>query len=82
MTFDGYATRRLDILTRDRARFGSGIVGELPEVVASLGGQSVFVVTDSGVVAAGVADRVVDLLAAAGLRVVLFDGVEPNPGTA
>jgi alcohol dehydrogenase len=82
MTFDGYAARRLDILTRDRARFGAGMVGELPEVVASLGGQSVFVVTDSGVVAAGVADRVVDLLAAAGLRVVLFDGVEPNPGTA
>jgi alcohol dehydrogenase len=39
-------------------------------------------VTDSGVVAAGVVDRVVDVLAAAGLRMHVFDGVEPNPGTA
>ena len=82
MTFDGYARRRLDILARDRARFGAGIVADLPQVVASLSGQSAFVVTDPGVVAAGVAGRVADLLAAAGVRVQVYDGVEPNPDTA
>ena len=47
MTFDGYAGRRLEILARDRARFAAGIVGELGDAVGSLGGRSVFVVTDS-----------------------------------
>jgi alcohol dehydrogenase len=79
---DGYAGRRIEIGVRDRARFGAGIVRELPSVVRDLVGQAVFVVSDAGVVGSGVAGRVVDLLTAAGLRVELFDGVEPNPGTS
>lgn len=78
---DGYAGRRLDILARDRARFGAGAVAELPAVVASLGGRHAFVVTDPGVVRAGVAARVADLLTAGGMEVDVFDGVEANPGT-
>ena len=81
-TSPGYAGRRLEIGVRDRARFGAGVVSELPSVVDSIGCQAVFVVTDAGVVGAGVAGRVVDLLTAANLRVELFDGVESNPGTA
>jgi alcohol dehydrogenase len=79
---EGYASRRLEIVARDRARFGAGVVAELPEVVASIGGAAAFVVTDAGVVGAGVAGRVVDILAAAGMPAEVFDGVEPNPGTA
>jgi len=81
MTFEGYAGRRLEIGVRDRARFGAGVVAELPAIIGSLEGQAAFVVTDSGVVDSGVAGRVVDLLTAADLRVELFDGVEPNPGS-
>jgi alcohol dehydrogenase len=79
---EGYAGRRIDIAVRDRARFGAGVIVELPSIVGELGGQAAFVVTDSGVVGAGVAGRVVDLLNEANLRVELFDGVEPNPGTS
>jgi alcohol dehydrogenase len=79
---EGYARRRIDILARDRARFGGGVVAELPSVVAGLGATSAFVVTDGGVVRSGVAGRVVDLLRAAGMPTEMFDGVEPNPGTA
>jgi len=82
MTSEGYAARRIDILARDRARFGAGIVAELPAMVAGLDGSAAFVVTDAGVVKSGVAGRVVDLLGSAGLEVDVFDGVEPNPGTA
>jgi alcohol dehydrogenase len=78
----GYADRRLEIGVRDRARFGAGAVADLPVVIGSLDGQAAFVVTDPGVVASGVAGRVVDLLTSADLRVELFDGVEPNPGTS
>ena len=82
MALQGYAERRLDILARDRARFGAGVIEELPATVDELGASTVFIVTDPGVTASGVAGRVVDLLFAHGLAVDLFDGVEPNPGTA
>ena len=81
MTFAGYAPRRLEILARDRARFGAGIVAELPSVLAGLGGAAAFVVTDPGVVRSGVAGRVVDLLRLAGISVQLHDAIEPNPGS-
>ncbi|MEO5941110.1 MAG: iron-containing alcohol dehydrogenase [Candidatus Limnocylindrales bacterium] len=80
MTFEGYAGRRLEIGVRDRARFGAGVIADLPAVIGSLEGRAAFVVTDPGVVGSGVAGRVVDILTAASLRVELFDGVEPNPG--
>ena len=76
---DGYAQRRLEIVVRDRARFGGGVVAELPTAIADVGGMAAFVVTDRGVVGSGVAGRVVDLLRDAGVVVELFDGVEPNP---
>jgi alcohol dehydrogenase len=79
---DGYAGRRLEILARDRARFGAGAIDELPAVLGELGATAAFVVTDGGVVRSGAAGRVVDLLRDAGLGVEVFDGVEPNPGTA
>jgi alcohol dehydrogenase len=82
MTFTGYADRRLDILARDRARFGAGIVTELPSILAELHARAAFIVTDPGVVRSGVAGRVVDLLRAAGFDVQVHDAIEPNPGTA
>ncbi len=82
MTFEGYAGRRLEILARDRARFGAGVIEELPTTVIDLASTSAFVVTDPGVVRSGVAGRVADLLRAARVRVEVYDGVEPNPGTA
>jgi alcohol dehydrogenase len=77
---DGYARRRLEIVVRDRARFGAGVVAELPAAVGDLG-TGAFIVTDRGVVGSGVAGRVVNLLREAGVIVELFDGVEPNPST-
>ena len=82
MTFEGYAGRRLDILARDRAQFGAGIVAELPVLLAQTGATAAFVVTDGGVVGSGVAGRVVDLLGSAGIAVAVCDDVEANPGTA
>ena len=78
---DGYAERRLEILVRDRARFGAGVIAELPAAVADLGRAAAMVVTDRGVVGSGVAGRAVDLLRGAGVVVELFDEVEPNPSS-
>jgi choline dehydrogenase len=57
---------------------GPGAVSRLGELAADLGVRRPMLVTDSGVVAAGLADEALRLLDDA----VLFDGVRPNPDIA
>jgi alcohol dehydrogenase len=72
----------LDIVLQDRTLYGRGRVTELPHLVRELGGQRAFVVTDPGVVRAGIAARVRDVLEAGGITTHVHPEVEPNPGTA
>ena len=65
--------------TTPRIVMGSGCVARLPEEVRRLGGASVLLVTDPGVVKAGIAARLTALLADAGLGVEVFDKVEADP---
>ena len=65
--------------TTPRIVMGSGCVARLPEEVKRLGGASVLLVTDPGVVKAGIATRLTALLADAGLAVEVFDKVEADP---
>ncbi|CAN5469612.1 iron-containing alcohol dehydrogenase [soil metagenome] len=70
---------------RGRIRFGAGAVTALPELVAAAGnagGRRAFIVTDPGVLASGVIDRVRDVLVGGGIGVGVYAEVEPNPGTA
>lgn len=61
--------------------YGAGAIGRLPTMVARLSPRSVLLVTDAGLMGAGIAGRVLDLLEAAGLGVAVFDAVPPNPRT-
>jgi alcohol dehydrogenase len=72
----------LDLFIRDRTRFGVGAVAALPELIREARGRRAFIVTDAGVVASGVVNRVRAALAAGAIDVGVFDGVEPNPGTS
>src|SRR5436190_14201887 len=63
------------------ASFGFGASGLLAGVLAELAVARPLVVTDPGVRAAGLADRVVDRAGAPG-RVTWFDRVPPNPTEA
>jgi len=74
------STLRLELVLRDRVRFGAGAVSSLPALVAELGSSRAFFVTDAGVAASGVAGRVAEALRAGGLAVGGWEGVEPNPG--
>jgi alcohol dehydrogenase len=76
------ADRTLDLILRDRIRFGAGAVSQLPDLVREAGGRRAFVVTDRGVVLAGVIDAVRRSLEAGGIAMGVFAEVEPNPGTA
>ncbi|WP_225410860.1 iron-containing alcohol dehydrogenase [Stigmatella hybrida] len=59
--------------------FGVGALQRLPAQVARLKMQRPLVVTDAGVVKAGLAQRVFDVLKGAGVAYAVFDRVEPNP---
>jgi choline dehydrogenase len=54
---------------------GQGAIGRLGEIVEGLGVRRPLLVTDGGVVAAGLAQKVLERLTDA----VVFDGVRPNP---
>ena len=71
----------LDIPLRDRILFGRGRIVELPGLVRDNGGRRAFIVTDPGVVAVGLAERVRALLEAGGITAHVHAEVEPNPGT-
>jgi alcohol dehydrogenase class IV len=72
----------LDIPLLDRIVYGRGRVAELPQLVREAGGRHAFIVTDPGVVQAGVAGRVRAILGDAGIASHVYQDVEPNPGTA
>src|SRR3954447_9000159 len=72
----------LRIPPRPEMVLGEGAVDDLPELVRGLGEDAAFVITDRGLVDAGVAGRVTGRLEAAGLRTAVHDGVGPNPCAA
>src|SRR5215470_1194124 len=65
-----------------RVLFGRGVAGQAGARAAGLGMHRVLLVTDPGVQAAGLASPVRENLVAAGLEVVVFQQVEPNPRDA
>ena len=62
-----------------RVIYEPGCLGQLGKLAAELGGKRILVVTDPGIVKAGISTLAVQSLEAASLDVFLFDGVEENP---
>jgi len=60
---------------------GSGAVSELTRALRSLEARKVLVVTDPGVLRAGIYERIKTALAEAAVGVELFDQVKPDPST-
>ena len=78
--FDLPATPRVTVLSwPTRIVLGAGALKRLPDEVRRLGMQRPLVVTDAGVVKAGLLDRVLAVLGEAGIVHVLFDRVTPDP---
>src|SRR5215471_6251823 len=59
--------------------FGRGAVGQIGLLISRRKLSRVFLVTDSRLMAAGLADRVLQPLAAAGIACDTFAGGEPEP---
>ncbi|MFZ4815579.1 MAG: iron-containing alcohol dehydrogenase family protein [Phototrophicaceae bacterium] len=73
--------RTLDVSAPPHMLFGVDAVKSLPEHVRGLGKSAVLLVTDPGLVRAGVAAQIEAILEGASIRVVRFDAVDPNPST-
>ncbi len=71
-----------DLHPAPRVIFGDGALAQLPEMADGLGAKRILLVTDPGIVSAGIADRALGLLRGSGRDVFLFDDVEENPTTA
>ncbi len=61
--------------------FGRGCLDELPDHVRRIGDGPVLIVTDKGLVEAGVVMRVTEELARTGIDAEVWDEVEPEPPT-
>jgi alcohol dehydrogenase class IV len=58
---------------------GAGCLGNLPETIRSQDVDHVFVVTDKGLVSAGLVQRLLDTLEAGRISFTVYDEVQPNP---
>lgn len=73
---------RLSVAASGATEFGVGAVDRLPDLVSAVGHGRAFVVTDRGLAATGIVDRVRRVLDGAGVAHDVFDGVGPNPATS
>ncbi len=62
--------------------FGPGAREVLPKEIARLGFKKAFVATDKDLIKFGVADKVLKVLASAGIPYEVFSDIKPNPTTA
>ncbi|MDP6040561.1 MAG: iron-containing alcohol dehydrogenase, partial [Candidatus Latescibacteria bacterium] len=62
-----------------RLIMGRGTIGNIPEIVNEKQVNKAQIVTDKGLVAAGVVGSITDVLDAAKIPYSIYDGVEPNP---
>ena len=60
-------------------KFGIGRIGELPMLLEQLSIARPLLVTDPGLAALSVTDRLREMLTASGLKVTLFTNFKPNP---
>lgn len=62
-----------------RIEFGQGVSSKVAGVLGELGGKRPLVVTDKGVIGAGIFDRIKKHLESGGIEYLVFSAVEPNP---
>ncbi|HMK36532.1 MAG TPA: iron-containing alcohol dehydrogenase [Desulfomonilaceae bacterium] len=65
--------------TTPRMLMGVGSLNQLGEEAKRLGGSKVMIVTDRGLMKAGIVDRAIQSLESAGFTVLCFDDVEADP---
>lgn len=68
-----------DFILPTKIRYGVGMVKVLGEELRSLKAKKVMIITDKGLVRAGLIRRVADLVQAEGILFIIYDDIEANP---
>jgi len=71
----------LTLFLKTAVHYGKGRLSELGSLLRCFNASRVLVVTDRGIIVAGIAEKCTDAIRSEGIHFVLFDGVEPNPST-
>ena len=59
--------------------FGRGLLNQIGSCARRLGGHKVFLVSDQGLFSAGWVDMAIKNIMDAGLEVIYYDNITPNP---
>ena len=62
-----------------RIIYGEGSIKKLPDEIRKLNNKKPLLVTDKGIITAGIAEKISDVLEEAGIDYAVFDGIQPNP---
>lgn len=62
-----------------KIKFGEGISREIAAEIKGLGKEKPLILTDKGLLKAGVVDKITEALKAGGIQYTIFDEIEPNP---
>ncbi len=68
--------------TTKSVQFGAGALARLGDLARATMGARVMLITDPGMMATGIVERAMAILAAAGVEVALFSGVQADPPEA
>ena len=72
-------SRILEFQTRTRLVMGAGASAQTGEELKAMGAKKALIVTDKGIVNAGLLDQIVPSVEGAGVEISIFDSVVPNP---
>jgi alcohol dehydrogenase class IV len=59
--------------------FGVGIINNLPEYIKEMGISKPLIVTDKGIIRAGILSKILPLLDNSAIKYIIFDNVQQNP---
>lgn len=62
-----------------RIKYGEGVSKDIASEVKAMGNKKPMVVTDKGLIAAGIVERITRVLEEECVEYTIFDGIEPNP---
>lgn len=62
-----------------KIRYGAGMLKVLGEELRSLGAKRVMIITDRGLVKAGMAKRITEIIEGEGMNFIIYDEIEANP---
>ena len=68
-----------DFILPTKIRYGAGIVKVLGEELRSLNAKKIMVITDKGLVNAGMVKKITGLIEEEGIEYTIYDGIEANP---